>query len=104
MWCRAWCSIVWRLNWASPYGSGNGAGPGGATLGTTVVAKADPDGYGILATSSALTIAPAIFPSLTFDAARDLSSVLMIGSSANVMIVPVSRPWKTAPALIGEAK
>jgi tripartite-type tricarboxylate transporter receptor subunit TctC len=81
----------------------NRAGAGG-TLGTAVVAKADPDGYGILATSSALTIAPAIFPGLTFDATRDLSSVLMIGSSANVMIVPVSRPWKTVKDFIAEAK
>ena len=81
----------------------NRAGAGG-TLGTAVVAKADPDGYGILATSSALTITPAIFPSLTFDATKDLSSVLMLGSSANVMIVPVSRPWKTAQDFIAEAK
>ncbi len=81
----------------------NRAGAGG-TLGTAVVAKADPDGYGILATSSALTIAPAIFPGLTFDVTRDLSSVLMIGSSANVMIVPVSRPWKTVKDFIAEAK
>jgi tripartite-type tricarboxylate transporter receptor subunit TctC len=81
----------------------NRAGAGG-TLGTAMVAKADPDGYTILAHSSALTIAPAIFPNLAFDAARDLSSVLMIGSSANVMIVPVSRPWKTVQELIGDAK
>ena len=81
----------------------NRAGAGG-TLGTAVVAKADPDGYGILATSSALTIAPAIFTGLTFDVTRDLSSVLMIGSSANVMIVPVSRPWKTVQDFIREAK
>ena len=50
-----------------------------------------PDGYSILATSSALTIAPAIFPNLAFDATKDLASVLMIGSSANVMIVPTPR-------------
>src|SRR3981189_1214212 len=81
----------------------NRAGAGG-TLGTAVVAKADPDGYGILATSSALTIAPAIFPNLTFDATKDLSSVLMIGSSANVMIVPNSRPWKTVQDFIADAK
>src|ERR1700736_3249622 len=81
----------------------NRAGAGG-TLGTTVVAKADPDGYSILATSSALTIAPAIFRSLTFDTTKDLASVLMIGSSANVMIVPTSRPWKTVQDFIIEAK
>jgi len=81
----------------------NRAGAGG-TLGTAMVAKADPDGYSILAHSSALTIAPAIFPDLTFDATRDLASVLMIGSSANVMIVPASRPWKTVQDFIAEAK
>lgn len=81
----------------------NRAGAGG-TLGTAVVAKADPDGYSILAHSSALTIAPAIFPNLTFDATKDLSSVLMIGSSANVMIVPNSRPWKTIQDFISDAK
>src|SRR3979490_3215948 len=76
----------------------------GGTLGTAVVVKANPDGYSVLAHSSALSIAPAIFPNLTFDAARDLSSVLMIGSSANVMIVPVSRPWKTVQDFIADAK
>jgi len=81
----------------------NRAGAGG-TLGTGAVAKAEPDGYSILAHSSALTIAPAIFPNLSYDASHDLSSVLMIGSSANVMIVPTSRPWKTIQDFIADAK
>jgi tripartite-type tricarboxylate transporter receptor subunit TctC len=81
----------------------NRAGAGG-TLGTAMVAKADPDGYSILAHSSALTIAPAIFPNLTFDATKDLAAVLMIGSSANVMIVPASRPWKTVQDFISDAR
>src|ERR1700743_3222665 len=71
----------------------NRAGAGGM-LGTLQVNKGDPDGYTGLANSSALTIAPAIFSSMAFDT-TDLVSVLMIGSSANVMIVPNSRPWKT---------
>jgi tripartite-type tricarboxylate transporter receptor subunit TctC len=81
----------------------NRAGAGG-TLGTAAVVKADADGYSILAHSSALTIAPAIFTNLTYDAGKDLSSVLMLGSAANVMIVPVSRPWKTAQDFIAAAK
>jgi len=81
----------------------NRVGAGG-TLGTAAVAKADPDGYSIIAHSSALTIAPAIFPNLTYDATKDLASVLMIGSSANVMIVPNSRPWKTVQDFIADAK
>jgi tripartite-type tricarboxylate transporter receptor subunit TctC len=81
----------------------NRAGAGG-TLGSGLVAKADPDGYTILSNSNALVIAPAIFPNLAFDATRDLASVLMIGSSANVMIVPNSRPWKTIQDFIADAK
>jgi len=81
----------------------NRVGAGG-TLGTAAVAKADPDGYSIIAHSSALTIAPAIFPNLTYDATKDLASVLMIGSSANVMIVPNVRPWKTVQDFIAGAK
>jgi tripartite-type tricarboxylate transporter receptor subunit TctC len=76
----------------------------GGTLGTAMVVKADPDGYSILAQSSALAIAPAIFPNLTFDASKDLASVLMIGSGANVMIVSPARPWKTVQDFIADAK
>lgn len=81
----------------------NRVGAGG-TIGTAAVAKAEPDGYTILAHSSALTAAPALFPNLGYDAARDLASVLMLGSSANVMITPVTRPWKTAQQFIAEAR
>jgi tripartite-type tricarboxylate transporter receptor subunit TctC len=76
----------------------------GGTLGTALVVKADPDGYSVLAHSSALAIAPAIFPDLTFDASRDLKGVLMIGSSAGVMIVSPQRPWKTVQDFIADAK
>ena len=76
----------------------------GGTLGTGLVVKADPDGYSVLAHSSALAIAPAIFPNLTFDATRDLKGVLMLGSSATVMIVSPSRPWKTVQEFIADAK
>jgi tripartite-type tricarboxylate transporter receptor subunit TctC len=76
----------------------------GGTIGTATVVKADADGYNILAQSSALSISPAIYPKLPFDITKDLSSALMIGVSANVMIVPVSRPWKTVQDFIADAK
>ncbi len=81
----------------------NRVGAGG-TLGTGAVAKADPDGYTVLAHSSAITIAPAIFPNLSYDATKDLSSVLMIGQSANVMIVPMSRPWNNVQDFLVAAR
>lgn len=81
----------------------NRAGAGG-TVGTAAVVRAEPDGYSILAHSSAITIAPAIFTDLTYDATKDLSSALMIGYSANVMITSPSKPWKTVQEFIEAAK
>jgi tripartite-type tricarboxylate transporter receptor subunit TctC len=81
----------------------NRVGAGG-TIGTAAVARADPDGYTILSHSSALTAAPALFSNLGYDAARDLAAVLMLGSSPNVMITPVTRPWKSVQEFIAEAK
>jgi tripartite-type tricarboxylate transporter receptor subunit TctC len=81
----------------------NRAGAGG-TIGTASVVRSDPDGYSILAQSAALTISPAIYPNLSFDIAKDLSSALMMGVTANVMIVPASRPWKTVQDFIADAK
>ncbi len=76
----------------------------GGTIGTAAIVKADADGYNILAQSSALSISPAIYPKLSFDIRKDLASTLMIGVSANAMIVPASRPWKTVQDFIADAK
>jgi tripartite-type tricarboxylate transporter receptor subunit TctC len=81
----------------------NRVGAGG-TIGTAAVVRADPDGYSILAHSSAITIAPAIFTDLTYDATKDLKSALMIGYTANVMITSPDKPWKTVQDFIEAAK
>ena len=51
----------------------NRAGAGG-TIGSGFVAKAEPDGYTLLAHGSALTISPALYSNLSFDPARDFGS------------------------------
>ncbi|WP_315833717.1 tripartite tricarboxylate transporter substrate binding protein [Bradyrhizobium prioriisuperbiae] len=81
----------------------NRAGAGG-TIGSGVVARAEADGYTVLAQSSAHSIAPAIYPDLQYDPHKDFVSALMIGYSANVMIVPPSRPWKTIQDFLAAAK
>jgi len=81
----------------------NRVGAGGS-VGTGAVAKSDPDGYTLLSQTNAISIAPAIFPNLNYDTTRELSSVLMIGYAANVMIVPNERPWKTIQDFLASAK
>lgn len=81
----------------------NRVGAGGS-VGTGAVAKSDPDGYTLLSQTNAISIAPAIFPNLNYDTTRELSSVLMIGYAANVMIVPNERPWKAIQDFLASAK
>jgi tripartite-type tricarboxylate transporter receptor subunit TctC len=78
-------------------------GGAGGTLGVGAVVRADPDGYTILANSSAHTVAPFIV-NAPYDTAKDLSGVFMIGQNANVMIVIPDRGWKTAQDFIAAAK
>lgn len=77
---------------------------GGGSIGTNAVAKAEPDGYTVLAHSSALAITPAINASLPYDTSKDLSSVIMIGSSPQIMIIPKERPWKTVDDFLKDAR
>ena len=79
-------------------------GGAGGTIGIGEVVRAKPDGYTILANSSAQTIAPWIVPNFPYDVAKDLSGALMIGQNANVLLVIPSKSWKTAQELITAAK
>jgi tripartite-type tricarboxylate transporter receptor subunit TctC len=81
----------------------NRVGAGG-TLATGLVAKAEPDGYTFLATSSAHTITPSVYSKLPYDTARDLSGVIPFGSVSNVLVIAPSKGIKTIKELVAAAK
>ncbi len=81
----------------------NRTGAGG-TIGSAFVAKAEPDGYTILAHGSALTISPALYSNLGYDPQRDLAAVVPFGITPSVLVVPPARGWKTVGDLIASAK
>jgi len=76
----------------------------GGTIGSSYVAKSEPDGYTILVNSSAHTIAPALQPNLTYDPVRDFAAVVPLGVSPFVLVVPPARGFKTARDLVAAAK
>lgn len=79
-------------------------GGAGSTIGEAMVAKADADGYTLLTTSSAHTIAPALYPDLSYAAARDFTAVGAIGSVPNVLIIAPSKGIKTVQDFVAAAK
>jgi len=81
----------------------NRTGAGG-TLGVAVVAKADPDGYTLLAHSNAHTVAPAIYANLSYDAANDFAGIMPFGSLPNILVISPSKGIKTIQELIAAAK
>ena len=79
-------------------------GGAGGTIGSALVAKADPDGYTMLVHSSAHTITPSIYPNLSYSTEKDFVTVGAIGSVPNVMIIAPSRGFKTVQQYVGWAK
>jgi tripartite-type tricarboxylate transporter receptor subunit TctC len=81
----------------------NRVGAGG-TIGSTFVAKADPDGYTVLAHGAALAISPSLYSNLGYDPARDFAAVAPLGISSSVLVVPPTRAWKTVGDLVAAAR
>ena len=79
-------------------------GGAGGTIGTAAVAKADPDGYTLLINASAHSAAPAAYPNIAYDPARDFSAVIPIGTVPNVTLVAPAKGIKTIQELVTAAK
>jgi tripartite-type tricarboxylate transporter receptor subunit TctC len=76
----------------------------GGTIAATAVAKADPDGYTILVNSSAHTIAPSLYPNLSYDVASDFAAVSPLGVVPSVLVVSRASGIKTVGDFVATAK
>ena len=79
-------------------------GGAGGTLGTAAVAKADPDGYTLLAHSNAFSVAPAIYSNLPYDTLNDFAPVMPFGSLAAVLVMAPSKGFKTVQEMVAAAR
>ena len=79
--------------------------PGGGTvIGTEIVAKSPPDGYTLLMVSTSHATNTILLRKLPFDTLRDLAPVILVASSANVLVTHPSLPAKSVKELIAIAK
>src|SRR5262249_10503819 len=77
----------------------------GATIGTRSVASAEPDGYTLLfASTTSLSIAPALFKNVEYDPAKSFAPVAGVSIGPMVVVVHPSVPAKTVNELVAYAK
>jgi tripartite-type tricarboxylate transporter receptor subunit TctC len=79
-------------------------GGAGGMIGSAVVARAEPDGYTLLANAAAHTAVPAAHPNVSYDPAKDFAGVAMIGVVPNVIVVAPSKGIKTVKELVARAQ
>ncbi len=90
--------------WGQQVITDNRAGAAG-NIGTEMVAKAAPDGYTLLASSSGiLTVNPNLFSKQPFDIQRDFSPITIATSVTNILVVHPSLPVRSVKELIALAK
>ena len=81
----------------------NRVGAGGS-IGSAVVARAAPDGYMLLANSSAHVSNPSIYAKLPYDTLKDFTNLAPLAGGPNVLIVGQGAGWKTFADFVAAAK
>ena len=77
---------------------------GASNIGSDLVAKARPDGYTLLMGSPAHALNVSLFEKMPYDVLKDLAPVILIGTSANVLVVEPAVPARSVKELIALAK
>lgn len=75
-------------------------GGAGGSIGSALVAKAEPDGYTLLIHASAHSAAPAAYPKAPYHAGRDFSGVVVFGTVPNVTVISPAKGIKSLKGLV----
>lgn len=76
----------------------------GGIVGFADVAKADPDGYTVVTSSTSMGTGAVLHRNLPYDPAKDFASVAMLGVQPNVLVVSTGSGFKTVADLVAAAK
>ena len=77
----------------------------GGIIGADTVAKAAPDGYTLLiGAPSWITIAPHVYPKLSYDPIKDFSPISLFAVGQNVLAVPANSPYTSLKDLVSQMK
>lgn len=79
-------------------------GGAGGNLGIAYVARANPDGYTLLFTSTAIAVNPGLFTNLPYDPVKDFAPISEIVSAPNVLFVRPDSGINSIAELVARAK
>jgi tripartite-type tricarboxylate transporter receptor subunit TctC len=89
--------------WGQTVVAENRAGAGGS-IGSKYVVDQAPDGYTLLANSSAHAANPGIYAKLPYDTLKDFTNLALLGGGPNVLITGTETGWKSLKDFIAAAK
>ena len=76
----------------------------GSTIGTTEIARAQPDGYTLVMISTTHVISPHLYKAMPYDALKDFAPVMKLAEGPYVLVTHPSLPVKSVRELIALAK
>jgi tripartite-type tricarboxylate transporter receptor subunit TctC len=79
-------------------------GGAGGNIGMGAVARAEPDGYTILLSTSAYSVNPALYPSLPYDPFKDFTAICELAVSPHVFAVKADSPARTMKEFVAMVK
>jgi tripartite-type tricarboxylate transporter receptor subunit TctC len=79
-------------------------GGAGSNLGTSTVARAAPDGYTLLVTSSAFVVNPGLYKQCPYDPVKDFAPITELDTSPNVFIATKASGITSIKDLVARAK
>lgn len=79
-------------------------GGGGGNIGMGRVARADPDGYTLLLSTSGYVVNPGLYDTLPYDPFKDFAPIAELGTSPNIITVAPGLGVKTMKELVALAQ
>jgi tripartite-type tricarboxylate transporter receptor subunit TctC len=76
----------------------------GTIIGVEALTKSAPDGYTLMVTNNSLAVNHTLYPKLPYDTLRDITTIVRVASTPNILVVHPSVPAKTTKEFVALAR